>query len=75
MAIPTKKAPQIDAFLSTLTGVSRPKAILANTCTWCKKEALDFTNDLSRKEYTINGMCQSCQDSVYDSLSEEGSFD
>ena len=70
MAIPTKKAPQIEAFLSTLTGVSRPKAILDNTCTWCKQPALDFKDDLSRKEYTINGLCQTCQDKTYGAFEE-----
>ena len=70
MAVPTKKHPEIEAHLSTLTGVSRPKAILANTCTWCKKAALDFTDDLSRKEYTISGMCQSCQDKTYGAFEE-----
>ena len=70
MAVPTKKHPEIEAHLSTLTGVSRPKAILANTCTWCKKAALDFTDELSRKEYTISGMCQSCQDKAFGALEE-----
>ena len=70
MAVPTKKHPAIEAHLSTLTGVSRPKAILANTCTWCKKAALDFTDELSRKEYTISGMCQSCQDKTFGSFEE-----
>lgn len=27
----------------------------------------DFGDELSRKEYTISGMCQKCQDSVFDS--------
>lgn len=26
----------------------------------------DFRDDLSRKEYTISGMCQQCQDKVFD---------
>lgn len=25
----------------------------------------EFRDDLSRKEYTISGMCQACQDSVF----------
>ena len=65
MAVPTKKHPEIEAFLSTLTGVSRPKSILKNVCTWCKKPALDFTDDKYRQEFRISGFCQECQDKTF----------
>ena len=65
MAVPTKKAPEIEAFLSTLTGVSRPKSILKNVCTSCKKPALDFTDELSRQEFRLSGFCQECQDKTF----------
>jgi uncharacterized CHY-type Zn-finger protein len=37
-------------------------------CPICKKEIVvtDFKDSLSRKEFSISGMCQSCQDSFFD---------
>ena len=34
-------------------------------CPTCGKEVGEFRDDLSRKEFTISGMCQSCQDSMF----------
>jgi uncharacterized CHY-type Zn-finger protein len=37
-------------------------------CPFCGKEInpeTDFRDDLSRKEYTISGMCQDCQDDFF----------
>lgn len=31
----------------------------------CGGEATEFRDDLSRKEYRISGLCQKCQDSVF----------
>lgn len=39
-------------------------------CPTCQKplkgDTSEFRDDLSRKEYTISGMCQSCQDGVFE---------
>lgn len=35
------------------------------TCGSGAVKAEDFKDDLSRKEFTISGMCQECQDSVF----------
>lgn len=35
------------------------------TCPTCGKEVGEFRDHLSRKEFTISGMCQKCQDSVF----------
>ena len=38
-------------------------------CRTCQREiipASEFKDGLSRKEYRISGMCQKCQDSVFD---------
>ena len=61
----TLKSPEIEAMLSKLTGVSRVGAVAESSCATCSGEAKTFRNDISRKEYTISGMCQECQDSVY----------
>ena len=61
----TFKYPNVEAMLSKLTGVSRVGAVAENSCVTCKGEAKDFRDDLSLKEYTISGMCQECQDSIF----------
>lgn len=41
------------------------------TCPTCGKQVGRFRDSLSRREYGISGMCQECQDSVFDSGIEE----
>ncbi|KKL57947.1 hypothetical protein LCGC14_2230280 [marine sediment metagenome] len=65
MANPSQKAPGINKFLSGITGRDREQTIKNDKCMTCGGEASDFKDDLSRKEYTISGMCQGCQDSVF----------
>lgn len=36
-------------------------------CVTCKCEVLGFRDWLSYQEWQISGMCQSCQDSVFES--------
>lgn len=51
------------------------QAIDQNKCPTCGKPvkglSSEFENDLSRKEYSISGMCQACQDSVFSGDDEE----
>jgi len=61
----TFKHPEIESLLSKLTGVSRVGAVAEASCVTCEGEASSFRDDVSRKEYTISGMCQSCQDSLF----------
>ena len=63
MAIPSKKSPGIERALENLFG--RTTAIVQDKCVTCDKGATEFDDDLSRKEYTISGMCQECQNSVF----------
>ena len=60
---PSKKAPELEKFLEE--SFRRTSSIQADTCDSCKKPATAFRDDLSRKEYTISGLCQECQDSVF----------
>ena len=65
---PTNKSNSIDSMLSSLFGVDRVKTISEGYCVSCDTEdikATSFTDDLSRKEYAISGLCQSCQDDVF----------
>ncbi len=65
---PTIKSHEIEAFLSEILGVSRPDSVRSGTCTSCTTTDLSeasFRDDLSRKEFTISGLCQKCQDDVF----------
>ena len=68
---PTKKNPQIDALLSSIifNGKDRVTCIQEGTCVTCDDahdiKATSFRDDISKKEYSISGMCQSCQDDVF----------
>tara|TARA_R110002012_G_scaffold283916_1_gene474488 strand:- start:406 stop:615 length:210 start_codon:yes stop_codon:yes gene_type:complete len=61
----TNKAPQIEALLTSITGLSRVGAVAEASCVTCKGEASSFRDEISKKEYTISGMCQSCQDEIF----------
>ena len=67
MAEPTKKNPAIEEFIDSITPnpLGRRGSISANVCSYCKGDASNFRDDLSRKEYTISGWCQSCQDKTF----------
>ncbi len=68
---PAWKAPQIDALLSEIVfnGKDRVTCIKEGTCITCDDAhgiiASSFRDDVSRKEYAISDMCQSCQDDVF----------
>lgn len=61
------KSKEMNAFLRTIspTGLGPNDAVAQRTCATCGKSVGDFRDDLSRKEFTISGMCQACQDSVF----------
>ena len=65
MPEPTKKSEGIEQLLTALTGRDRRESIKTNICNWCGKPVTSFRDTLSRKEYTISGMCQKCQDGVF----------
>ena len=65
MARPTLKNPDIDALLTSLTGRSRVNSVRSGVCVFGengKEHNMVFSDDLSAKEFTISGMCQTCQD-------------
>jgi hypothetical protein len=63
---PTPKAPAIAALLSAMCGIDHNATIEADRCKICDGKAVKFKTDLSRREYAISGMCQACQDKVFD---------
>lgn len=47
-------------------GRSRMLAIAGAQCVSCGRAATQFRDKVSRKEYTISGLCQHCQDRFFD---------
>ena len=39
--------------------------IIQNKCPTCNGEIGEFRDTLSKKEYSISGMCQECQDKTF----------
>jgi len=64
---PTEKSPEITEMLEDVAG--RTTAIKSSTCTkppfGCGKPVTKFREALNEREYTISGLCQECQDSVF----------
>ncbi len=69
MADPSKKSDEMEGFLEELStlmfGESRTESIGGNTCVSCGEDASEFEDSVSRKEYGISGLCQTCQDEVF----------
>lgn len=64
MTTPSEKSPELTEFLEKAFG--RTSAIESDSCAFCHGPAIEFKDDLSRKEFTISGLCQNCQDNVFD---------
>lgn len=66
---PTDKNPEIDTFLTNVFGVDRRKAIKGDQCVappiGCGKPITTFKDALSAREYRISGLCQECQDRIF----------
>ena len=67
--IPSDKHPEMERHLTKLFGFDRRANITADKCSpppmGCGGPATDFRDDLSRKEFSITGMCQACQDKFF----------
>ena len=48
-----------------LYGRSARESIEMALCVKCGNDASTFIDDLSRKEYTLSGYCQVCQDQIF----------
>lgn len=64
---PTTKSPQITEFLESTFG--RTTAIESDRCIpkpiGCGQPIGVFRDAISKKEYTISGLCQDCQDKIF----------
>jgi len=65
---PSDKSPVIEMFLEAMAG--RTTAIASNLCLpppiGCGRPITPFRDNLSLKEYGISGLCQECQDKIFD---------
>jgi RNase P subunit RPR2 len=52
-------------------GRTNTEAIKENICISCGHPALAFNDETSRVEYSISGLCQSCQDIVFNPYRED----
>ena len=67
MATPSEKSEQVEQFIYEFTGGDRIEAIQGNRCALgCVPPMPLWKDALSEKEYKISGMCQRCQDKVFD---------
>lgn len=69
---PSDKHPGMNDLINSLAGRDRQSTISAGHCMTCDKENVvgELRDNLSRKEYTISGMCQTCQDETFNDPEE-----
>jgi hypothetical protein len=69
MAKPSDKSEEMERSMQGMFGFDRRVNIKNDMCCpkpiGCGGPATEFDGDLSRKEYTISGLCQECQNSVF----------
>lgn len=62
---PTVKSAAIAAMLARIAGFSRQDAISCGCCCLCRRDASQFLDALSVREYQVSGLCQQCQDEAF----------
>ena len=60
---PAPKGKEVKQFLDDTLG--RTEKIKSSACVSCDATDVKFRNQVSRKEYTLSGMCQTCQDDFF----------
>ena len=65
MAKPAWKTPAMNQALEHLFNHPRIASIESDTCSMCGEPAVEFTDELSKREFTISGLCQKCQDIAF----------
>ena len=77
---PSIKSIRIDNHLKNTFGVDREEAILDEVCVpapiGCGQPVVKFRTEADAKEFTISGLCQCCQDELFeDTKIEKWCFD
>ncbi len=63
---PSEKDPSLDKALTSIFGVDRRTSITRNICVACGQPALKFSDEISRKEFSISGLCDDCQKEIFE---------
>ena len=70
MAELTHKNQEINNLLDKISlkcfGTSRSAAIKTDTCIYCNKPATSFHDEKYKEIYRSSGLCQDCQDKIFD---------
>jgi hypothetical protein len=66
---PASKSPAIEEFLEKAEG--RTTAINGRMCIICHLTVKGFRNKKSEEEYTLSGICQECQDTLFDDSEDQ----
>ena len=70
MAEPMKRSPEMEKAFNGLSrklfGTNSTDAVKQDVCVDCKSKATEFTSELAKAEYSISGLCQKCQDVVFE---------
>ena len=45
--------------------------VINGCCTYCAKALTEFRDEISKKEYSVSGMCQPCQDEIFQPFDED----
>lgn len=73
MIAPTDKSKQMQRLLETFK-VNREESILNEVCVnkpvGCGEPVTKFDDEVSSKEYMISGLCQSCQDKMWEGVDD-----
>jgi len=66
---PTIKSQEVERTLKEVIGADRRTSIRADRCIpkplGCGQPVTEFKDALSRREFTISGLCQACQDKFF----------
>ena len=52
--------------VSSMIGTPRSLAFKEGICVLCTGPATDFRDTVSEREYQLSGMCQTCQDEMFE---------
>jgi radical SAM superfamily enzyme len=71
-----ERTEEMENFLDDMTNIlfgcpNRQGSIDSGKCVFCGEPAVEFKDELSRREFQISGLCQSCQDEVFTKDDEE----
>ncbi len=61
----------IDDLTKNWYSISLTQALDKRICVICRKKIIKFKDELSENEYSISGLCQECQDDVFDTEEDE----